>query len=87
MTSMKIEMKRVKMMKVMMNDENNDKQGKIVDDNDEPGGGNCNTSLEHVYLHLHFFGHVRIVIKICNYFYKLKNLVLMQIYHPHSSIL
>lgn len=49
MTSMKIEMKRVKMMKVMINDENNDKQGKIVDDNDEPGGGDCNTSLEHVY--------------------------------------
>ena len=33
----------------------------IVDDNDEPGGGYCNVSLEHVYLYLHYFDHVRIL--------------------------
>ena len=61
MTWINIVMEIVKMIMVMMNDENNDKEGEIVDDNDEPSGGDINASLERVYLYLHFFGHVRIV--------------------------
>ena len=61
MTWINIVMEIVKMIMVMMNDENNDKEGEIVDDNDELGGGDINASLERVYLYLHFFGHVRIV--------------------------
>ena len=55
LTPMKIVMEMMNMMMVMINDENNNKEGEIVDENDEPDGGDFNALLEHVYLYLHFF--------------------------------